>query len=247
MSRACARTIELRIRISRRDGASARCSASNRPDQPNASRPFTPPSKTLSTSGAISQPAARTASSEKKLSGRGERRQPHELELGRPDFPHANSSSRDRAVALTADRYARPQLNSYSFHQTRRHPLGVRRREESATGKADRPRLGRSGPPPAGRGAWESGRGHLKIGDGTVRPRQAARRRMRGPRIPVQALRVVPKRTWLKATKNQLVLRRNRPDLPERSPSLIVQPSVISSTQDCAKNIPGYRYRRKAS
>jgi hypothetical protein len=35
----------------------------------------------------ISHPAARSASSEKKLSGRGELRQPHELELGRADFP----------------------------------------------------------------------------------------------------------------------------------------------------------------
>src|SRR5271154_5031265 len=87
MSRDCARTTELRIRTSRHDGASARCSVSNRPDQPNASCPFTPPSKTLSTSSAISHPAARSASSEKKLSGRGELRQPHELELGRADFP----------------------------------------------------------------------------------------------------------------------------------------------------------------
>jgi transposase-like protein len=44
--RACARTIGLRIRISRHDGASARCSVSNRPDQPSASCPFTPLSKT---------------------------------------------------------------------------------------------------------------------------------------------------------------------------------------------------------
>src|SRR3984957_4007008 len=42
-----------------------------------------------STSSAISHPAARSASSEKKLSGRGELRQPHELELGRADFPRA--------------------------------------------------------------------------------------------------------------------------------------------------------------
>jgi hypothetical protein len=34
-----------------------------------------------------SHPAARSASSEKKLSGRGELRQPHERELGRADFP----------------------------------------------------------------------------------------------------------------------------------------------------------------
>jgi transposase-like protein len=71
-SRACARTIGLRTRISRHGGASARCSASNRLDQPSASCLFTPPSKTLSTSSAISHPAARSASSETKRSGRGE-------------------------------------------------------------------------------------------------------------------------------------------------------------------------------
>src|SRR4029077_14470378 len=86
-TRAYARTIGLRIRTSRHDGASARCSVSNRPDQLNASCPFTPPSKTLSTSSAISHPAARSASSEKKFSGRGGLRQPHELELARADFP----------------------------------------------------------------------------------------------------------------------------------------------------------------
>ena len=36
-TRAYARTIGPRIRISRHDGASARCSVSNRPDQPNNS------------------------------------------------------------------------------------------------------------------------------------------------------------------------------------------------------------------
>jgi putative transposase len=46
--------------------------ASNRPDQPSASCLFTPPSKTLSTFSAISHPAARSASSETKRSGRGE-------------------------------------------------------------------------------------------------------------------------------------------------------------------------------
>ena len=43
----CARTIGLRIRTSRHDGASARCSASNRPDQPSASCPFTPVQNTF--------------------------------------------------------------------------------------------------------------------------------------------------------------------------------------------------------
>ena len=52
-SRACAQTIGLRVRISRHDGVSVRCSVSNRPDQLNASCPFTPPSETLSTSSAI--------------------------------------------------------------------------------------------------------------------------------------------------------------------------------------------------
>jgi hypothetical protein len=69
------------------------------PGSANASCPFTPPSKTLSTSSAISHPAARSASSERKLSGRGELRQPHELELG-PDFPrpiqvHVTESTRE--------------------------------------------------------------------------------------------------------------------------------------------------------
>ena len=40
----------------------ARCNVSNRLHQPNASCPFTPPSKTRSTSSVISHPAARFAS-----------------------------------------------------------------------------------------------------------------------------------------------------------------------------------------
>jgi transposase-like protein len=48
-SRACARTIGPRIHINRHDGASTRCSALNRPDQPSASCPFTPPFTTHST------------------------------------------------------------------------------------------------------------------------------------------------------------------------------------------------------
>jgi transposase-like protein len=43
---------------------------------------FTPPSTTLSTSSAISRPAAPTAPSETKRSGHGEPRPPHERELG---------------------------------------------------------------------------------------------------------------------------------------------------------------------
>ena len=71
-SKDCGGTIGPRIRINRLDDASARCSVSNRPDQPNDSCPFTPPSKTRSTFNAISHPAARSASSETKRSGRGE-------------------------------------------------------------------------------------------------------------------------------------------------------------------------------
>ena len=62
MSRACARTIGPRIRINRHADASARCSGSNRPDQPNGSCPFTPSSTTRSTSSVISLPAARFVS-----------------------------------------------------------------------------------------------------------------------------------------------------------------------------------------
>jgi hypothetical protein len=72
MNRACARTIGPRILTSRYDDASARCSASNRPDQHNGSYPFTPSSKTLSMSSAISHPVALSAPSERKPSGRGE-------------------------------------------------------------------------------------------------------------------------------------------------------------------------------
>ena len=81
-TRAYARTIGLRIRLRRHDGASARCSVSNRPDQLNASCPFTASSKIRSTSNAISHPAARSPSSEKKLSGRGELLPQPEPEFG---------------------------------------------------------------------------------------------------------------------------------------------------------------------
>jgi transposase-like protein len=62
MSRACARTIALRIRINRHEGASVRCSGSNRPDQPNGSCPLPPSSTTRSTSSVISHPATRFVS-----------------------------------------------------------------------------------------------------------------------------------------------------------------------------------------
>src|SRR5271165_6059825 len=97
-SRACVRTIGLRIRISRRDGASARCSASNHPDQPSASCPFTPLSSTPSTSSAISPPAPRSASSEKKRSRLGEPPPRPEPELGLPNCARPNS------VLVTAPR-----------------------------------------------------------------------------------------------------------------------------------------------
>ena len=57
------RTIGLKgIRISHTTAESVRCSGSNRPDQPNASCPFTPRSTTLSTSSVIPLPAARFVS-----------------------------------------------------------------------------------------------------------------------------------------------------------------------------------------
>src|SRR6185437_1662757 len=77
--------------ICRCDDASARCSASNRQDPPNASCPFTPPSKTLSTSRAISRPAAHFASSARKPSGRGEPPPRPESESGSPIFRRPNS------------------------------------------------------------------------------------------------------------------------------------------------------------
>jgi transposase-like protein len=71
-SKGCGETTGQRIRINRHDGASARCSVSNRLDQPSDSYLLTPPSTTHSTSSAISHLAARSASSETKRSGYGE-------------------------------------------------------------------------------------------------------------------------------------------------------------------------------
>jgi hypothetical protein len=110
-SRACARTIGPRIRINRLDDASGRCSVSNRPDRPNGSCLFTPPSKTRSTSNAISHPAARSASSETKRSGRGEPPPRPEPELRLPIFTRPKFSSRDSA-AWTFNRCAWPVSRS---------------------------------------------------------------------------------------------------------------------------------------
>ena len=62
-----------KIRICRRGAANAGCNASNRLGQLSASRPFTPPSITPSTSNATSYSAARSASSDRRRCGRGER------------------------------------------------------------------------------------------------------------------------------------------------------------------------------
>jgi hypothetical protein len=58
----------------RRDAASRRCSASNRPDERNGSCPFTPPSTIRSTFNAIFFPATRSALSEAKRCRTGGRR-----------------------------------------------------------------------------------------------------------------------------------------------------------------------------
>jgi hypothetical protein len=94
------RTIERRIRINQRGGGSGRCSVSNRPDQPNDSCLFTPPSKTRSRSNAISHPAARSASSETKRSGRGEPPPRPEPELRLPIFTRPKFSSRDSVLII---------------------------------------------------------------------------------------------------------------------------------------------------
>ncbi len=84
-------TIGLRIRTSQHDDASVRCSVSSRWDQPSASCPFTLSSTTHSTSSAISHLAAHSASSETKLSGRGEPPPRPESELAFPIFTRPNT------------------------------------------------------------------------------------------------------------------------------------------------------------
>src|ERR1700733_14458998 len=124
MSRACARTIGLRIRVNGHGGASARCSVSNRRDQLNASCPLMPPSKTLSTSSAISHPAARSASCETKRSGRGE-------PPPRPEAQRAFQTSRRRnQVGVTA-----PLNVLLSFAQFEREVTGERIRDKIAASK----------------------------------------------------------------------------------------------------------------
>src|SRR5271168_3948481 len=110
MTRACAQTTGPRIRISRHDGASARCSVSNRRDPPSVSCPFTPPSTTHSTSSAISPPAARFASSETKRSGRGEPPPRPEHELGLPNCAGPNSVHVTAPLAVQAVHRIRSRL-----------------------------------------------------------------------------------------------------------------------------------------
>ena len=92
-----------------RDGASARCSASNHPDQPSVSCPFTPLSSTPSTSSAISPPAARSASSETKRSRLGEPPPRPEPELGLPNCARPNS------VLVTAPSEGYPSAHGTAF------------------------------------------------------------------------------------------------------------------------------------
>ena len=94
-----------RIRISLCDGASARCSASNRQDQPSASSPLTLPSITLLMSSAILHPAPRSESSEAKRSRRGGLRPPLEPELKLPAFtplPRVPVTAPWEAVAVSS-------------------------------------------------------------------------------------------------------------------------------------------------
>src|SRR3984885_3076923 len=90
-TRAYARTIGLRIRISRHDGASARCSDFKSPGSAQRFLSVHAAVQTHSTSSAISPPAARSAPSETKDSGRGEPPPRPEHELGLPNSAGLNS------------------------------------------------------------------------------------------------------------------------------------------------------------
>jgi putative transposase len=102
--------------------ASARCSVSNRPDQPNDSSPFMPPSKTLSMSSAISHPAARSASCERKPSGRGEllRRPEPEVRLTNPHG--AEYGSRAASSHLRPRRMGRVSAQRQRLFEAVDHP-----------------------------------------------------------------------------------------------------------------------------
>ena len=102
------RTIGPRIRISRCDDASGRCSVSNRPDQRNGSCPFKPPSTTHSTFNAILFPATRSASSEGKRCRTGGQRQRPELEPSPSDFRLARAK-----FSLTTPSTISRQMRAY--------------------------------------------------------------------------------------------------------------------------------------
>jgi putative transposase len=72
-----------------------RCNGSDRPDQSNASSPFTPPSATLSTCNATLPLATRCASSGTKRSGRGGPLPRRELEPRGFEYSRPKSSSHD--------------------------------------------------------------------------------------------------------------------------------------------------------
>jgi hypothetical protein len=78
-----------------------KCSGSNRPDQPSASCPFTPPFTTRSTSSVISHPAARLASYETKRSGRGEPPPRPEVQLAFQTPRRADPSWCDSALSTS--------------------------------------------------------------------------------------------------------------------------------------------------
>jgi transposase-like protein len=80
-----------RIRICRFVDASARCSVSNRRDQRSAFCLSTEPSTTTSTFSATSYPEARSASFERRRSGRGKPPPRPESELGLQIFARPNS------------------------------------------------------------------------------------------------------------------------------------------------------------
>ena len=132
MSRACGETIGPRIRICRFVDVSARCSGSNRPDQHNGSCPFTPPSKTRSTSNAISFPAIRSALSEAKRFRVGGRQLRPELERALRLLVRPAPSSRDNPPSpypentsiISRKDWRRGCLNAMKYGSNRRWHRG---------------------------------------------------------------------------------------------------------------------------